>query len=247
MAESDETPVRRYTPLEQTLKITGKALTWALFPVTMFNFCKVKQYERLVLFRLGKFKRLVGPGVIYVYPFLDTVEKIDMRIRSQEFCCNALTKDALTVNVIAVIYYQIVDPIAACINVKNVYDSLTNLCATGLRTIISGTTLKDITDSTELLANVLRRSTTDWGLDIIKIEMLDITIPEPLQRAMAAEAEATCDARAKNITAQGEVTSAEQFSKAAEVIGDRGLKLRQLQTLSEICSEKNTTVIGAFF
>lgn len=227
---------------------------WAiLFPVTIFASIKiVQEYERAVIFRLG---RLVsggakGPGTFFINPFTDKYSKVDLRVVSfnippQE----VLTKDSVTVNVDAIVYYRIANATMAITKIANVSGSTRLLAATTLRNILGVKTLAEVLSDREHVSDLLRQnldSVTDaWGVHVERVEIKDVSLPHQLQRAMAAEAEAARDARAKVIAAEGEQKASRALKEAAEVIAESpgAMQLRYLQTLNTISAEKNSTII----
>ncbi|CAD5122066.1 DgyrCDS10518 [Dimorphilus gyrociliatus] len=212
--------------------------------------CGVK-YERAVIFRLGRV--LVGsrgPGIFFVIPCLDNFVKVDLRTISfdvppQEI----LTKDSVTIAVDAVVYYRISNPMISVVNVEDASRSTRLLAQTTLRNILGTKTLSEILTDREIIAHnmqsVLDEGTDPWGVKVERVEIKDVRLPVQLQRAMAAEAEATRDARAKVIAAEGEQRASRALKEAADVINEASgaLQLRYLQTLTQISAEKNSTII----
>lgn len=223
------------------------------FPFSLFfTIRQVQEYQRAVIFRLGrvKGKGAVGPGLFFILPCIDTIRVVDLRTVSfdvppQEI----LTKDSVTVAVDAVIYYKINNPMAATCNVTNASSSTRLLAATTLRTILGTKNLADVLADREHTAAVildqLDAATDPWGIKVERVEMKDVKLPVQLQRAMAAEAEASREARAKVIAADGEQKAARALKAASDIISDSGnaLQLRYLQTLTQISAEKNSTII----
>jgi len=224
------------------------------FPLTVF-FCIriVAEYERAVIFRLGRVKKngaSVGPGLFWVNPFIDEIKVVDLRtvtfdVPPQEI----LTKDSVTVQVDAVVYYQIQDPMAAVCNVANYAYATRFLSATTLRNILGTKTLSELLSDREHIAAdikvMLDKATDPWGIEIERVEVKDVRLPMSLQRAMAAEAEAAREARAKVIAAEGEQKASKALKEASDIISESpaALQLRYLQTLSTISSEKNSTIV----
>jgi len=223
------------------------------FPLSMFVCLKVVQeYERAVIFRLGRVRRngTVGPGMFFIVPCLDMIRVIDLRTVSfdvppQEI----LTRDSVTVAVDAVVYYKISQPMAATCNVEDYSKSTKLLASTTLRTILGTKSLSEIlsdreTISNDILSN-LDRATDPWGVKVERVEVKDVRLPQSLQRAMAAEAEAAREARAKVIAAEGEMKASKALKDASDVISDSpsALQLRYLQTLTHISAEKNSTIV----
>jgi len=222
-------------------------------PVSLFFVVKVVQeYERAVIFRLGRL--LVGgargPGVFFILPCVDTYEKVDMRTHNYEIPPQEiLTKDSVTVFVNAIMYYKVKNAIHAVANVDDYSGSSRLLAATTLRNVLGTMTLGEILSTREKIANEMKETldvaTEPWGVRVERVEVKDVRVPEQLMRAMAAEAEAAREARAKVIAAEGEHRASRALRHAAEVIVDSpaALQLRYLQTLNSISAENNSTVI----
>jgi len=212
----------------------------------------VQEYQRAVIFRLGRVKKggAVGPGLFWIIPCIDSIQVVDLRTVSfdvppQEI----LTKDSVTVAVDAVVYYKISNPMASVCNVTNASQSTRFLAATTLRTILGTKTLQEILADREHTAKVileqLDAATDPWGIRVERVEVKDVRLPQQLQRAMAAEAEATREARAKVIAAEGEQKASRALKEASLIISESpsALQLRYLQTLTSISAEKNSTII----
>jgi len=223
------------------------------FPFSLFVTVKqVQEYQRAVIFRLGRVKRggAVGPGLFFIIPCMDTIQVVDLRTVSfdvppQEI----LTKDSVTVAVDAVVYYKINNPMSAVCNVTNASQSTRLLASTTLRNTLGTKTLQEILADREDIAHSILSSldaaTDPWGIRVERVEVKDVRLPQQLQRAMAAEAEATRQARAKVIEAEGEQKASKALKEASDIISssEAALQLRYLQTLSTISAEKNSTII----
>jgi len=212
----------------------------------------VQEYERAVIFRLGRVKRggAVGPGLFFIVPCMDQIMVTDLRTVSfdvppQEI----LTKDSVTVAVDAVVYYRISSPLSAVCNVADFAKSTKLLASTTLRTVLGTKNLAEILSDRETIAThlleLLDTATDPWGVKVERVEVKDVRLPQNLQRAMAAEAEATREARAKVISAEGEQKASRALKEASDIISQSpaALQLRYLQTLSNIAAEKNSTII----
>ncbi|XP_064457224.1 band 7 protein AGAP004871-like [Ornithodoros turicata] len=223
------------------------------FPFSLFFCIKiVQEYERAVIFRLG---RLVeggakGPGLFFIIPCIDTYCKVDLRTVSfdvppQEI----LSKDSVTVAVDAVVYYRISNATIAITNVEDYGHSTRLLAATTLRNVLGTKNLSEILSERESISHVMQASldeaTDSWGVKVERVEIKDVRLPVQLQRAMAAEAEAAREARAKVIAADGEQRASRSLKEAAEVISQSpsAMQLRYLQTLTSIAAEKNSTIV----
>merc|ERR1712218_508374 len=214
-------------------------------PVSLLVVIKVVQeYERAVIFRLGRLLSggARGPGVFFIIPCVDIFEKIDLRVQNfdvppQEI----LTKDSVTVFVNAIMYYKVKDPISAVTNVDDYSSSARLLAATTLRNVLGTRNLGDILSERESIAqemqSALDEATEPWGVKVERVEVKDVRVPEQLQRAMAAEAEAAREARAKVIAAEGEHKASRALRHAAEVINDCPAAL-QVRIFNEIKIQK---------
>ncbi|GFQ85447.1 mechanosensory protein 2 [Trichonephila clavata] len=223
------------------------------FPVSLLFCVKVVQeYERAVIFRLGRLMKggAKGPGIFFIIPCIDTYCKVDLRTVSfdvppQEI----LSKDSVTVAVDAVVYYRISNATIAVSNVEDYGHSTRLLAATTLRNVLGTKNLSEILSERESISHVMQSSldeaTDPWGVKVERVEIKDVRLPVQLQRAMAAEAEAAREARAKVIAAEGEQRASRALKEAAEVIADSpsALQLRYLQTLNSIAAEKNSTIV----
>ena len=210
----------------------------------------VQQYERGVIFVLGRLIGAKGPGLFLVPPFISRMTKVDLRIVTltvppQE----VITRDNVTIKVTAVIYFYVVDPAAAVVNVVSFLQATTQIGQTTLRNVLGQSELDELLSqrnkiNRELQA-IIDEQTERWGVKVTAVEIKDVELPATMQRAMAKQAEAEREKRAKIIHAQGELQASTQLAQAAEVIGSQpvSLQLRYLQTLTEIAVEKNSTII----
>jgi len=222
-------------------------------PLSLFCVIKVVQeYERAVIFRLGRLLTggARGPGVFFIIPCVDVYEKIDQRTNTYEIPPQEiLTKDSVTVFVNAIMYYKVANATHAVANVDDYSGSSRLLAATTLRNVLGTMNLGEILSQRESIARQMQSSldvsTEPWGVKVERVELKDVRVPEQLQRAMAAEAEAAREARAKVIAAEGEHKASRALKHAAEVIKDSpaALQLRYLQTLNSISAENNSTII----
>jgi len=235
------------------LTLCSMLLIIATLPASLFFVVKVVQeYERAVIFRLGRLLSggARGPGVFFIIPCLDIYQKIDMRTATYDVPPQEiLTKDSVTVFVNAIMYYKVKDPTSAVTNVDDYSGSARLLAATTLRNILGTKTLGDILSDRESIARemqtVLDEGTEPWGVYVERVEVKDVRVPEQLQRAMAAEAEAAREARAKVIAAEGEHKASRALRHASEIIAESpaALQLRYLQTLNSVSAENNSTII----
>jgi regulator of protease activity HflC (stomatin/prohibitin superfamily) len=211
----------------------------------------INQYERGVVFRLGKVDSEVKqPGLRLIIPIADQMRKVSMRtvtlpIESQKI----ITKDNVSIDVAAVAYYQIQDPVKSIVEIENVVSATYQIAQTTVRNIVGQSSLDDILSETvainEKIKTILETSTAKWGIYISTVEVKDIQLPDSMQRAMAKQAEAEREKRAKIIAAEGEQLSATKLGEAADIISAHpiALQLRNLQVLSDIAVEKNSTII----
>ncbi|XP_047451015.1 stomatin (EPB72)-like 3a isoform X1 [Mugil cephalus] len=223
------------------------------FPITIFMCVKiVNEYERAVIFRLGRItdRKPKGPGLFFVLPCTDNFVKVDLRtisfdIPPQEI----LTRDSVTVSVDGVVYFRIHCPISSVANVSNAHSSTRLLAQTTLRNVLGTKNLAELLSDREGISlsmqEALDEATDPWGIKVERVEIKDVKLPQQLQRAMAAEAEASREARAKIIAAEGEMNASRALKEASLVIAESpsGLQLRYLQTLNAIAAEKNSTII----
>ena len=208
------------------------------------------QYERSVVFRLGKFNRTAGPGLYLVWPVIEWQTKLDLRtitanVEQQE----GITRDNVPIKVDAVVWYRIVDPERAVIEVKAVSNAVVQVSLTTLRAVLGQHTLDEILKAQDTIAEVMQKSidtiTEPWGVKVELVQMKNVEIPPSMQRAMAQEAEALREKRARLIKAEAELDAAEQLRQAAEVImqNPAGLELRRMQMITEVGAEQNTMTI----
>ena len=210
----------------------------------------VQEYERGVIFRLGRLVGAKGPGLFFIIPFIDRMVKIDLRtvtldIPSQE----AITRDNVTVRVNAVCYFRVVDPEAAVVRVENFLVATLQIAQTTMRSVLGQSELDELLSKREeinaRLQQIIDEQTAPWGIKVSVVEVKDVELPQEMKRAMARQAEAERDKRAKVIHAEGEFLAAQQLSEAANIISaaPSALQLRYLQTLSDISSDQSRTII----
>ncbi|XP_018610675.1 stomatin (EPB72)-like 3b isoform X2 [Scleropages formosus] len=223
------------------------------FPISIFMCVKiVQEYERAVIFRLGRItdKKAKGPGIFFVLPCTDSFVKVDMRtvsfdIPPQEI----LTKDSVTVSVDGVVYFRVSSPISSVANVSDADCSTRLLAQTTLRNVLGTKNLAELLSDREGISHSMQASldeaTDSWGIKVERVEIKDVKLPQQLQRAMAAEAEAAREARAKVIAAEGEMNASRALKEASLVIAESpsALQLRYLQTLNTVAAEKNSTIV----
>jgi len=210
----------------------------------------VKEYERGVIFFLGRCKGVRGPGLIILVPLLEQMTRVVLRtvtmnIPSQKI----ITKDNVSIDIAAVAYYHIVDPEKSVIGIEDIYSAVNQISQTTVRNIVGKFSLDQLLSQTiqinTEIKNVIDMHTEPWGAEVIAVEIKDITLPDNMQRAMAREAEAERERRAKIVAAEGEFQAAVKLGQAADIIAKHpvALQLRTLQTMAEISIEKNSTII----
>lgn len=210
----------------------------------------VRQYERGVRFTLGKYTGLMNPGLRIIIPLIQTWERVDLRIKTVDVPSQeCVSRDNVSLKVNAVLYYKVSTANKVILEVESYGYAVSQLAQTTMRNIVGEFELDDILQKRELLSNkiqqIVDKDTDPWGIKVDKIEIKDIELPETMKRAMAHQAEAERDRRARITLALGEAQAAEKLAEAARIIGKEpaGLQLRLFQTMSEIASEKNSTII----
>ena len=210
----------------------------------------VRQYERGVVFRFGKVRNVREPGIRFMIPLADRMRKVTLRtvtmpIQSQQ----VITEDNVSIGVAAVAYFRRVDPVKSIVEIENVQDAVNQIAQTTVRNVVGRSQLDHVLSDTETLnesiKRILDKYTEQWGVSVQLVELKDIELPQTMQRAMARQAEAEREKRAKIIAAEGEALSAGRLAEAADVIADHpiALQLRNLQGLGEIAVEKNSTIV----
>lgn len=210
----------------------------------------LNEYERAVIFRLGRIRDVKGPGLIIIIPGIDKVVKIDMRTITMDVPPqDVITKDNVSIKVSAVVYFRVVDANSAVTNVENYLFATSQLAQTTLRSVCGQMELDEILSEREKinmrLQEILDRSTEPWGIKISLVEVKHIDLPEEMKRSMAKQAEAERERRAKVINAEGEFQAAQKLIEAAALMETQpmSLQLRYLQTLNQIASENNSTTV----
>lgn len=210
----------------------------------------VKEYERGVIFFLGKATGVRGPGLIFVIPIFEKMQKVMLRTVTMDIPSQKIiTKDNVSIDIAAVAYYKIVDPMKSVVSIEDVYNAVNQISQTTVRNIVGQFMLDQVLSQTseinEQIKNVIDAHTEPWGAEVTAVEIKDIALPENMQRAMAKEAEAERERRAKIVAAEGEMQAAQKLGEAADVMAAHpvALQLRTLQTMAEISVEKNSTII----
>ena len=211
----------------------------------------LKQYERAVLFHLGKVSDGArGPGLIFFVPLINRVDRVSLRIITMPIQSQGIiTRDNVSIDVSAVAYYRVEDPIRAVIAIENVAEAINQIAQTTLRSVVGRHTLDEALSETdtinENIKQILDVQTEEWGIEVTVVELRDIQLPDTMKRAMARQAEAEREKRAKIIAAEGEALAAGELAHASDVMMAHplALQLRNLQTLVEIAVDKNSTVV----
>lgn len=213
----------------------------------------LNEYERGVIFRLGRVIKAKGPGLIILIPIVDKMVKVSMRLVVMDVDSqDVITRDNVSVKVNAVIYYRVIEPIKAVIEVEEYHYAVSQLAQTTLRSVCGQAELDELLSAREKinsqLQEILDMHTDPWGIKVTTVELKHIDLPQDMQRSMAKQAEAERERRAKIINADGEFQAANKLAEAAEIIRDHpmALQLRYLQTMREISAEQNTTTIFPF-
>lgn len=210
----------------------------------------LKEYERSVVFRLGRFTKVKGPGLFILWPGIDKMAKVSLRVLAMDVPPqDVITKDNISIKVNAVAYFRVFEPSKAILEVEDYLYATNQLSQTTLRSVLGEYELDEILMQREKinmrLQKLLDQSTDPWGIKVSAVEIKHVDIPQDMQRAIARQAEAERERRAKVIHAAGELQAADKLNQAAKIISETstGIQLRFLQTLSEIATEKNSTVV----
>ncbi|MGD2030643.1 MAG: slipin family protein [Desulfobacterales bacterium] len=213
----------------------------------------LNEYERGVIFRLGRVIKAKGPGLIILIPIIDKMVKVSMRLVAMDVDPqDVITRDNVSVKVNAVIYYRVIEPIKSVVEVEEYNYAVSQLAQTTLRSVCGQAELDELLSAREKinsqLQEILDMHTDPWGIKVTTVELKHIDLPQDMQRSMAKQAEAERERRAKIINADGEFQAANKLAEAAEIIRDHpmALQLRYLQTMREISAEQNTTTIFPF-
>ncbi len=216
----------------------------------VFSLRVVKEYDRGVIFFLGKCTGVRGPGLILLVPILEQMTKVMLRTVTMDIPSQKIiTKDNVSIDIAAVAYYHIVDAQKSVIAIEDVYKAVNQISQTTVRNVVGQFMLDELLSQTVIInqkiKDVIDSHTEPWGVQVTAVEIKDITLPDNMQRAMAKEAEAERERRAKVVAAEGEFQAAVKLGAAADIIADHpvALQLRTLQTMAEISVEKNSTII----
>ena len=234
--------------MEQLIPIAFVAFVLIAFASQIFKI--LQEYERGVIFFLGRFQTVKGPGLIILIPFLQKMTKVDLRVIVLDVPTqDVISKDNVSVKVNAVIYFRIVDPEKAIIRVANVFEATSQLSQTTLRSVLGQHELDDMLSERDKLnadiQDILDQRTDNWGIKVANVEIKHVDLDESMIRAIAQQAEAERSRRAKVINAEGEKQAAQMLAEAAHVLASekQGLQVRYLQTLRDIAGEKTNTIV----
>jgi regulator of protease activity HflC (stomatin/prohibitin superfamily) len=215
-----------------------------------FSAYSIKAYERGVILRFGVFKGLKQPGLRFIIPFVDELIRIDQRIVAMDIPPqDIITRDNVSIKVNAVLYFRVVDPAQAVLEVENYLYATSQIAQTTLRSVCGEADLDDLLSRRDQINHrvqeIIDRHTDPWGIKVTSVEVKDIDLPQEMRRAMAKQAEAERERRAKIIQAEGEFQAAEKLTAAASIMGKENitLQLRYLETLKQISSENNSTIL----
>jgi len=233
------------------MEVTYIGIVAVLVVLVLYNTVKIlKEYERGVVFLLGRFYKVKGPGLILLFPFVQVMTKVDLRVIVMDVPTqDVISRDNVSVKVNAVIYFRIVDPEKAIIRVANVFEATSQLSQTTLRSVLGQHELDDMLSERDKLNSdiqaILDKRTDNWGIKVANVEIKHVDLDESMIRAIAQQAEAERARRAKIINAEGEMQAAQMLAEAAKILATQkqALQLRYLQTLKEVAGEKTNTII----
>jgi len=240
--------------MEELIKLAARLGPWAivliLFAVVVLpqSIRILREYERGVIFRLGKLQGAKGPGLIFLIPVVDRMVRMDLRVVTIDVPKQEImTRDNVPATVDAVVYFRVVDPNAAVVKVENFGKATSLIAQTTLRSVLGQSPLDDLLSQRDIinqkLQEIIDKQTEPWGVKVTSVEVKEVALPESMKRAMAKQAEAERERRAKVVNAEGEFQAAEKMVQAAAMIAREpiALQLRYLQTMREMASEHNTT------
>jgi regulator of protease activity HflC (stomatin/prohibitin superfamily) len=233
-----------------TLAIVGLVLAVVALVLILSAIRIVREYQRVVVFRLGRLRGARGPGLVLVIPFIERTRSVNLQVDTADIPPQDLiTKDNVTIRVEAAVFYRVVDPVKAVVAIRDYQHGVLRIAQTTLRATLGQHELDDLLANqaaiNTLLERVIDAATEPWGVNVVKVETRDVGLPDTMKRAMARQAEAERERRAKVIAAEGEFQAAARLSQAAGVIAREpgALTLRTLQTLAEVATEHNSTLV----
>jgi regulator of protease activity HflC (stomatin/prohibitin superfamily) len=242
--------------MENSIHIAESLVVWIVLLVIFLSIVLpsalriLREYERAVIFRLGKLIGAKGPGLVFLIPMVDRMVRMDLRVVTISVAKQeVMTADNVPVTMDAVVYFRIVDPEAAVVKVENYLQATSLIAQTTLRSVLGQSDLDELLAHrdkiNQTLQEIIDRHTGPWGVKVTAVEVRDVVLPEGMKRAMARQAETERERRAKIINAEGEFQAAEKLVQAAGMIAEQpiALQLRYLQTIGEIAGDRNTTTI----
>ena len=231
------------------LLIVG-VIIFILVVTLLRGFKTVKEYKRLIVFRFGRYKRTIGPGIVFVIPWIETNVVIDLRIKTLDIAKqDTITRDNIPVTVDTSVFYKIINPEYATTKIENLMRAVFNYTQGAIRDVIGGMALDSILTQREKISQEIRKvvdeDTQEWGIQITQIKIQQIELPESMKRAMAVEAEKEREKRATIIASEGEVESAKNMARAAEILANSpvAIQLRTLQTILDISHEPSQKIV----
>ena len=240
--------------MDELIKLAAQLGPWAIVLVVFAlvvlpqSLRILREYERGVIFRLGKLQGAKGPGLIFLIPVVDRMVRMDLRVVTIDVPKQEImTRDNVPATVDAVVYFRVVDPNAAVVKVENFWKATSLIAQTTLRSVLGQAPLDDLLSQRDVinqkLQEIIDKQTEPWGIKVTGVEVKEVALPESMKRAMAKQAEAERERRAKVVNAEGEFQAAEKMVQAAAMIAKEpiALQLRYLQTMREMASEHNTT------
>jgi len=244
-------PLDRYSdPCDNRCMFSLLVVVVAIVVYVLVSLRVLRQYERGVVFLLGKFHGVRGPGLTLIFAPIQQMVRVSLRTVTMQIPSQKIiTKDNVSIDIAAVAYYHISDPERAVIAIENVYNAINQISQTTVRNVVGRFSLDQLLSDTasinDQIKDVIDHHTEPWGTQVTAVEIKDITLPDNMQRAMAKEAEAERERRAKIVAAEGEFQAALKLGEAADIITKHpvALQLRTLQTMAEISVEKNSTII----
>ncbi|PLX25658.1 hypothetical protein C0580_02095 [Candidatus Parcubacteria bacterium] len=220
--------------------------------VLLISIRQVNQYERGIKFQLGKYSKMMDPGWRLVFPIFQSMTKVDIRVKAVDVPDqDAITKDNVTVNVNAVLYYKVVSAEKAVLEVEHFYYAVSQLAQTTMRDVVGEVTLDELLSNRDAISGriqqIVDKATDPWGIKVVSVDLKHIELPKDMQRTIAKQAEAERERRAVIIKAEGEVAAADNMSKAAKILAESNgaLHLRTLQSINDLSSDQSNTVIFA--
>ena len=240
--------------MDELIRLAAKLGPWAIVLILLAvvvlpqSIRILREYERGVIFRLGKLQGAKGPGLIFLIPVVDRMVRMDLRVVTIDVPKQEImTRDNVPATVDAVVYFRVVDPNAAVVKVENFGKATSLIAQTTLRSVLGQSPLDDLLSQRDIinqkLQEIIDKQTEPWGVKVTSVEVKEVALPESMKRAMAKQAEAERERRAKVVNAEGEFQAAEKMVQAAAMIAKEpiALQLRYLQTMREMASEHNTT------